>query len=113
MQHFIWVFTVCHFPVLGFSVFKQVKIRKHVTCPQGTARGLATRKYCLACLRSMRLFIHCTQHSGRAEKYLNNILTMKDNNMSKKSGISGLDKDLDQWVFQPLLFNLMSILLHI
>ena len=38
---------------------------------------------------------------------------MKDNNMSKKSGISGLDKDLDQWVFQPLLFNLMSILLHI
>ena len=26
---------------------------------------------------------------------------------------SGLDKDLDQWVFQPLLFNLMSILLHI
>ena len=27
--------------------------------------------------------------------------------------ISGLDKDLDQWVFHPLLFNLMSILLHI
>ena len=26
---------------------------------------------------------------------------------------SGLDKDLDQWVFHPLLFNLMSILLHI
>ena len=26
---------------------------------------------------------------------------------------SGLDKDLDQWVFLPLLFNLMSILLHI
>ena len=26
---------------------------------------------------------------------------------------SSLDKDLDQWVFQPLLFNLMSILLHI
>ena len=25
----------------------------------------------------------------------------------------GLDKDLDQWVFHPLLFNLMSILLHI
>ena len=25
---------------------------------------------------------------------------------------SGLDKDLDQWVFHPLLFNLMSILLH-
>ena len=24
---------------------------------------------------------------------------------------SGLDKDLDQWVFYPLLFNLMSILL--
>ena len=23
---------------------------------------------------------------------------------------SGLDKDLDQWVFHPLLFNLMSIL---
>ena len=29
------------------------------------------------------------------------------------SGCSGLDKDLDQWVFHPLLFNLMSILLHI
>ena len=26
-------------------------------------------------------------------------------------GTSGLDKDLDQWVFHPLLFNLMSILL--
>ena len=26
---------------------------------------------------------------------------------------SGLDKDLDQWIFYPLLFNLMSILLHI
>ena len=26
---------------------------------------------------------------------------------------SGLDKDLDQWVFHPLLFNLMSIFLHI
>ena len=26
---------------------------------------------------------------------------------------SGLDKDLDQWVFHTLLFNLMSILLHI
>ena len=26
-------------------------------------------------------------------------------------GFSGLDKDLDQWVFHPLLFNLMSILL--
>ena len=26
---------------------------------------------------------------------------------------SGLDKDLDQWVFHPLLFNLMSILLNI
>ena len=26
---------------------------------------------------------------------------------------SGLDKDLDQWVFHPLLFNLMIILLHI
>ena len=24
---------------------------------------------------------------------------------------SGLDKDLDQWVFHPLFFNLMSILL--
>ena len=24
---------------------------------------------------------------------------------------SGLDKDLDQWVFHPLLFNSMSILL--
>ena len=24
-------------------------------------------------------------------------------------GFSGLDKDLDQWVFHPLLFNLMSI----
>ena len=28
-------------------------------------------------------------------------------------GGSGLDKDLDQCVFHPLLFNLMSILLHI
>ena len=27
--------------------------------------------------------------------------------------ISGLDKDLDQWVFHPLLFDLMSILLQI
>ena len=26
---------------------------------------------------------------------------------------TGLDKDLDQWVLHPLLFNLMSILLHI
>ena len=26
---------------------------------------------------------------------------------------SGLDKDLDKWVFHPLLFNLMSFLLHI
>ena len=26
---------------------------------------------------------------------------------------SGLDKDFDQWVFHPLLFNLMCILLHI
>ena len=26
---------------------------------------------------------------------------------------SGLDKDLDQWVFHPLLFHLMSISLHI
>ena len=26
---------------------------------------------------------------------------------------SGLDKDLDQWVFHPLLFHLISILLHI
>ena len=26
---------------------------------------------------------------------------------------NGLDKDLDQWVFHPLLFNWMSILLHI
>ena len=26
---------------------------------------------------------------------------------------SGLDKDLDQWVFHPLLLNSMSILLHI
>ena len=26
---------------------------------------------------------------------------------------SGLDKDLDQWVFHPQLFNLMSILLFI
>ena len=26
---------------------------------------------------------------------------------------SGLDKDLDQWVFHPLHLNLMSILLHI
>ena len=26
---------------------------------------------------------------------------------------SGLDKDLDQWVFHTLLFNLMSILLYI
>ena len=25
---------------------------------------------------------------------------------------SDLDKDLDQWVFHPLLFNLMSNLLH-
>ena len=25
----------------------------------------------------------------------------------------GLDKDLNQWVFHPLLFILMSILLHI
>ena len=31
------------------------------------------------------------------------------NDMGK---FSGLDKDLDQWVFHPLLFNLMSILLH-
>ena len=38
---------------------------------------------------------------------------MNDSNMSKKNGISGLDKDLDQLVFQPLLFNLMSNLLHI
>ena len=53
----------------------------------GTARGLATRKYSFACLRSMRLFIHCTQHSDRAEKYLKDILTTEDNNMSKKSGI--------------------------
>ena len=28
-------------------------------------------------------------------------------------GGSGLDKDLDQCVFHPLLFNLRSILLHI
>ena len=27
--------------------------------------------------------------------------------------VSDPDKDLDQWVFHPLLFNLMSILLHI
>ena len=27
-------------------------------------------------------------------------------------GASGLDKDLDQWVFNPLLFNLRSILLN-
>ena len=37
--------------------------------------------------------------------------------LSHDSGVvlmySGLDKDLDQWVFHPLLFNLMSILLHI
>ena len=26
---------------------------------------------------------------------------------------SGLDKDLDQWVFHPLRLNLMSILLYI
>ena len=26
---------------------------------------------------------------------------------------SGLDKDLDQWVFHTILFNLMSILLYI
>ena len=26
---------------------------------------------------------------------------------------SGLDKDLDQWVFHPILFNLMSTLLRI
>ena len=32
-------------------------------------------------------------------------------NMFSAVGISGLDKDLDQWVFHPLLFNLMSILL--
>ena len=32
--------------------------------------------------------------------------------MSKlQSDNSGQDKDLDQWVFHPLLFNLMSILL--
>ena len=31
----------------------------------------------------------------------------------KMAFISGLDKDLDQRVFHPLLFNLMSILLHI
>ena len=30
-----------------------------------------------------------------------------------KDKVSGLDKDLDQWVFHPLLFNLMSNLLHI
>ena len=35
-------------------------------------------------------------------------LTLPPPNLS-----SGLDKDLDQWVFHPLLFNLMSILLHI
>ena len=37
--------------------------------------------------------------------------------LSHDSGVvlmySGLDKNLDQWVFHPLLFNLMSILLHI
>ena len=32
-------------------------------------------------------------------------------NLDKKEDNSGLDKDLDQWVFHPLLFNLLSILL--
>ena len=27
--------------------------------------------------------------------------------------VSGLDKDFDQWVFYPLIFNLMSTLFHI
>ena len=31
----------------------------------------------------------------------------------KRAHDSGLDKDLDEWVFYPLLFNLMSILLRI
>ena len=30
-----------------------------------------------------------------------------------KIASSGLDNDLDQWVFHPLLFKLISILLHI
>ena len=30
-----------------------------------------------------------------------------------KNILSGLDKDMEQWVFHPLLFNLMNILLHI
>ena len=33
--------------------------------------------------------------------------------LNRSFGTSGLDTDLDQWVFHPLLFNLMSILLHI
>ena len=35
-----------------------------------------------------------------------------DQHILKAAFYSGLDKDLDQWVFHPLLFNLMSILLH-
>ena len=33
--------------------------------------------------------------------------------LNGNSKISGLDKGLDQWVFHPLLFSLLSILLHI
>ena len=36
-----------------------------------------------------------------------------DNEVSSFCKVSGLDKDLDQWVVHPLLLNLMSILLHI
>ena len=32
---------------------------------------------------------------------------------SQDAIVSGLDKDLAQWVLHPILFNLMSILLHI
>ena len=48
-----------------------------------------------------------------ADSYPGSIHPWKDIDVQvhRKHSISGLDKDLDQWVFHPLLFNLMSILL--
>ena len=57
----------------------------------------------------------CCIYSKCTPDYLFFIFMESNTKNPDKTGsiFSGLDKDLDQWVFHPLLFNLKSILLHI
>ena len=60
---------------------------------------------------SIRDHFKCASSRCNIPHYLQKMLQYVGQIQQKCSQTSGLDKDLDQWVFHPLLFNLMSILL--